>query len=262
MAILIASSHSSLLTEQLEETDQRIDRDLTGINAVIFSFLHHFDPVKVAAAKAIEKRLNDFGDIRSKPYSEESTAVQLLVQVLFVEFKDEILLLGLSDWVVDLDAAEKIFTALFDQRNTELADRIKGDIPELRHMMEELYHKMNDRVMADVVTNGDAKCGEFIKQVNEQITHYNEQNSPSARKSIAHVVVVPIPVQTYTQEPIIVIPEVHFVEEGKPTKKLVFSVDFTVTYRDNINVGTAELIIHGKGGYKGQKVVVFNIARI
>jgi hypothetical protein len=222
--------------------------------------MHHFDPVKVAAARAIDSRLHDFGDIRDKPYAEESTSVQILVQELKITFKNEIDILGLLDWVNDLDAAEQAFTALFNQRNTELADRVMGDIPKLRHQMEGLYRNMNDRIVAEVISNGDATCGEFIKQLNEQITHYNEQYSPRARKGIEHVVVVPIPIQTYTEEPIIVIPEVHFVEEGKPTKKLVFSVDFTVTYKDNTKVGTAELIIHGKGAYKGKKTITFNIA--
>ncbi|MDR3261023.1 MAG: hypothetical protein LBT78_04225 [Tannerella sp.] len=40
----------------------------------------------------------------------------------------------------------------------------------------------------------------------------------------------------------------------------VNSKDFTVTYRKNIEVGTADLIIHGKGAYKGTKTVTFNIA--
>lgn len=39
------------------------------------------------------------------------------------------------------------------------------------------------------------------------------------------------------------------------------TVDFSVTYRNNVNVGTATLILHGKGAYKGQKIVTFNIAR-
>jgi hypothetical protein len=259
LALLVDASRKSPVTEKLDEADQRIDRAITGLRAAIFSYLHHYDPAKVVAAKAIDARLHDFGDIRDKPYANESTAVQILVHDLQITFKDEIAFLDIIGWVSELDAAEQVFTALFDQRNTELADRVKGDIPKIRHQMESLYRNMNDRIEADVISNGDAKCGEFIKQLNEQVLHYNEQNNPKARKSIEHIVVVPIPVQTYTEEPIIVIPEVHFVEEGKPAKKLVFSVDFTVTYRDNTKAGTAELIIHGKGAYKGQKVITFNI---
>jgi hypothetical protein len=261
LLILVDATRKSPLTEKLEEADQRIDRAITGIKAAIFSFLHHYDPAKVAAAKAIDQRMREFGDIRVKAYDEESTAVQILVQNLLIIFKNEIALLAIGDWVNELNLAEQDFTSIFEQRNTQLADRIKGNIPEIRHRMEGIYRKMNALVEADVTINGYARCGEFIKQLNEEILYYNEHNHKKALKSIEHVVVATIPVQTYTEEPVIVIPEVHFVEDGKPAKKLVFSVDFTLTYRDNINVGTAEVIIHGKGAYKGQKAITFNIAR-
>jgi hypothetical protein len=39
--------------------------------------------------------------------------------------------------------------------------------------------------------------------------------------------------------------------------KLRFSA---ATYKDNVEVGTATLVIHGKGAYKGTKTVTFNIA--
>jgi hypothetical protein len=54
---------------------------------------------------------------------------------------------------------------------------------------------------------------------------------------------------------------VHYCEEGKPTVKLWLGKDFSVTYKNNVKVGMAELTIHGKGDYKGQKSVTFNIAR-
>ncbi|MDR3236031.1 MAG: hypothetical protein LBT48_04805 [Prevotellaceae bacterium] len=55
--------------------------------------------------------------------------------------------------------------------------------------------------------------------------------------------------------------EAHYREEGKPTVELVFAKDFDVTYKNNTDVGTADLTIHGKGAYKGQKLTTFNIAR-
>jgi hypothetical protein len=54
---------------------------------------------------------------------------------------------------------------------------------------------------------------------------------------------------------------VHYREDGKETVQLSLGADFAVTYKNNVHVGTAELTIHGKGAYKGQKTVTFNIAR-
>jgi hypothetical protein len=68
-----------------------------------------------------------------------------------------------------------------------------------------------------------------------------------------------IPAQPHTGKPVTPIPDVYYTEEGKPTIEPVFTKDFTVTYRDNIEAGTATLIIHGKGAYKGTKTVTFNV---
>ncbi|MDR1455786.1 MAG: hypothetical protein LBJ01_09055, partial [Tannerella sp.] len=55
--------------------------------------------------------------------------------------------------------------------------------------------------------------------------------------------------------------KVYFREEGHPTLELVFAKDYYVTYRNNIEVGTATMTIHGKVAYRGQVTVKFNIAR-
>ncbi|MDR0581871.1 MAG: hypothetical protein LBG31_02790, partial [Prevotellaceae bacterium] len=76
-----------------------------------------------------------------------------------------------------------------------------------------------------------------------------------------HTVIEPIDTQQYTGRPITIVPEVHYREEGKSTARLYLGTDFSVTYKNNVNVGMAELTIHGKGEYKGQKTVTFNITR-
>jgi hypothetical protein len=76
-----------------------------------------------------------------------------------------------------------------------------------------------------------------------------------------HCVIEPIDTQKYTEKAVIPIPKAYWREDGKPTVELVFAKDFSVTYKNNVNVGTAEVTLHGTGDYKGQKTVTFNIAR-
>ena len=49
------------------------------------------------------------------------------------------------------------------------------------------------------------------------------------------------------------------ITEGKTTKELVKDTDFTVSYRNNDKVGTATLVITGKGTYVGSKTITFKI---
>jgi hypothetical protein len=64
---LVDALRRSGYTEELAEADQRVDRDIVGINATVESALHHFDPAMVAAAKHVSIRLKSFrGEIDKK----------------------------------------------------------------------------------------------------------------------------------------------------------------------------------------------------
>ncbi|MDR3252163.1 MAG: DUF6261 family protein [Tannerella sp.] len=259
---LVDIERKSPLTALIAGADRRTDNAITAISGVVNVNLHHFNPANVAAAKLIYDRLRSFGNIRDKPYEEETVAVRILVGDLYVKFKDEIALLSLTPWVNELEAANQLFAQLLEDRNSELAARPQENIIDVHRDTEADYHKMITVFEADINVNGDAKCGEFVRKLNEQIKYFNEHaHHPPVKKDIKHADAAPVEVQTYTGVEITPLPEVFFVEEGQPTKKLRFTVDYDLTYKDNVNAGDAEIIIHGKGAYKGKKTVTFNIAR-
>jgi hypothetical protein len=86
------------------------------------------------------------------------------------------------------------------------------------------------------------------------VKYFNEHSHVKTKKDIETAIVETIPDQTFTGEQIIVIPQVRYED-----RMLVFATDFTVTYSNNIQRGNAELIVHGKGEFKGKKIVTFNI---
>jgi hypothetical protein len=71
--------------------------------------------------------------------------------------------------------------------------------------------------------------------------------------------VKPIPTQTYTGQAITPIPTVLLKTANGKEKELRFTTDFYVTYKNNIQVGEAKLIVHGKGKYGGSYVSTFHI---
>jgi hypothetical protein len=258
---ILKPKRKSRFTALLEASDKRIDRTVVSINSYIDAALHHFDPAKVAAAKLLYDRLRDFGKIGSKAYEEESAAVQVLLRDLNDNYKDAVATVGIGDLVNELNIAEQEFTQLFMARNAELADRPDDKFQDIRRNIEPVYRKMTTVITTDVLLNGLATSGELVRQLNREIMYYNEHARRVIKKSIEHCTAETIAVQPYTEEAVTPIPKVYFTEEGKPTKKLVFTVDYTVTYRDNVNPGTAEIILHGKGAYKDRKIISFNIAR-
>jgi hypothetical protein len=256
---LVDAAGKSLYTLKLVEADKRIDRCVAGIKAAILSALHHFDPRVVDAARTLNDRVKDFGKIRSKAYEEESAAVQLLIGDLRGKYATQVTTVGLDVWVSELVTAEAEFSHLFELRNTERSLLPQERTKDVLHEIEQIYRKMVALIETNLVVNGASICGEFVKQLNTEITYFNEHTHRHAPKDIAGTTVEPIGTQPFSGEPVLVIPVVWYAEEGKPARKLVFSVDFTLTYRNNVKVGNAELIIHGKGAFKGTKTVTFNI---
>ena len=79
---------------------------------------------------------------------------------------------------------------------------------------------------------------------------------PVSKQDIASATVSSIPAQTYTGRAITPQPVVTL-----GTKKLVAGTDYTITYANNVNVGTATITIKGMGNYTGTKTARFTIVK-
>jgi hypothetical protein len=217
----------------------------------------HFDPAVRAAAAVVAKRTKNFGDIKNKSYAKESAAVQLLLADLKGPLAAQVATLGLDEWVAELEAAETAFTTLLEQRNSELAGRPQENVKVIRPKVGEVYEHLTYVVNADIILNGDAVCGEFVRELNEQVKKYNEgEIHRSAKRNIAEATVDSIPDQPFVAgKPATPIPTVRYAD-----KELVFARDFTVKYKDNDKAGNASLTVSGCGEYEGKKTVTFTIA--
>ena len=251
---LVDAAKKSPLTEKLADADKRIDRDITAIRDAIKSAMNHFNTAIADAAKQLYARLGDFGNIRDKPYEEESAAVQILVNDLQTTFASQVQLVGLQAWVSELAEAEAVFTNLYLQRNAEEAARPQGNMAQARKEVEAVYQQIVTTVRNNLNTTGEGTCGQFTKELNEAIKYANDHAHHRTKLDIAAATVKTIADQPYTGRQVIVIPEVWY--EHVP---LVLATDFTVAYADNIRPGNAQLIIRGKGNYKGSKTVTFGI---
>lgn len=78
-----------------------------------------------------------------------------------------------------------------------------------------------------------------------------------AKASLSDVVIDSIPTQNYTGSEITPVPNITY-----NTRPLSLGVDFECTYDNNINVGTATIIIMGKGNFDGREEVTFEIGSL
>ncbi|MDR3309535.1 MAG: DUF6261 family protein [Tannerella sp.] len=257
---LIEAQRSSAYTELLAEIDIKQDTSISGIKKIIEVGLISFDPLVVEAAKRLSLRMRSFKNIQSKRYEGESASIGILISDFRSSFPGDIVTLGLVPWLNKLETEHNQYDEIFELRNTSLSERISVKLKDIRKQIDALYKDMTEHIAA-AITNADTDIYlEFALQLDQEIIYYNAKSTHHARKDISDVNIDDIPTQTYTGDPVNYIPTVYYSEEGKKTIKLIFGKNFTVTYKNNVEVGTAKLVITGKGLYRGNKIVTFNIA--
>jgi hypothetical protein len=254
----------SLLTEKIAEADRRVDHVLQGIGAVVKAALYSLNPTVAEAAHRVHLMLKRYGRVAHKPYDDEAGDVRTLLLQFAGDYAADVATLLLPDWVQELQAAFDEFEVLLRQREDRDETRPAFSAREVRKALDAVYEQMTILLEAgSASSDAAADFTAFIDYLNPDIDRLNSEFKP-AKKDLAagdHTVIEPIADQQYTGEQVTPLPAVLYRAEGKPTVKLVFATDYTVTYKNNVNVGMAELTIHGKGAYRGQKTVAFMIAR-
>jgi hypothetical protein len=263
---LINAMRKSDLTGPIAEEDRRIDRAITGMRQIIAAALHHFTPAVVKAAQSLSNRFEAFGDITRKAYEEEIIDINLLIADLYsAEYSTKATLVGLDDWITELSDAAKEFDHLLKLRYTESAQKPQGRIKDVRHEIDTLYHSMIERINAAAIMDATGAFEAYVAELNVRITYFNNHAHQRVRRDISvgdDCVIESIADQTYTGAAVTPLPRAYYREEGKPTVELVFARDFSVTYKNNVEIGMADVILHGKDAYRGQKRTTFNISRV
>jgi hypothetical protein len=102
--------------------------------------------------------------------------------------------------------------------------------------------------------NGYDVTGEFVREMNRVIKYFNDHIPHQKKIDLDATTIDDVPDQIYAGEPLFTLPVVYY--EGK---KLLFTVDYEVSYHDNDRPGTAKITVHGKCEYTGIKEVSFKI---
>jgi hypothetical protein len=260
----------SELTAEIAEKDHERDSLYRGFVDNVKSQLHHYDLTKREAARKIEVILEHYGNIAHKSLDAETAAIEdLYNELLKQQNYPQVITLGLGPWMEELIQSSRRLQQLMIDRYDEAAQRPDVRMRSIREEVDKVFRSILDLLEALVRVNGPDTNKAFLTELNIVMERYKtilaqEAGRRHPVKDLGkgdHTVVEPIPTQTYTEQFITPVPTVYYREDGKPTEKLSLGKDFEVTYKNNKEVGTAELTIHGKGNYKGLFTVKFNIAR-
>jgi hypothetical protein len=261
---------SSDLTITIEKLDAERDRLYRGFWDGVKSALNHYDATKREAARKLGRVLKHYGNVpRERLNAETATIYDVLRELNTPENLALVTLLELNAWLAALAKVNGDLETTMSDRFEEESKRPEQRMKTIRVQVDKQLRVILDKVEAMEQTASPYYDPAFVKEVNALMLYYKDLIAQEAGhrhpvKDISaadHLVVEPIATQPYSGRAITPIPRAYFREKGKPTVELVFAKDFTVTYKNNVEVGMADLILHGMGDYKGKKAVTFNTAR-
>ncbi|MDR1895997.1 MAG: DUF6261 family protein [Prevotellaceae bacterium] len=252
---VVDAQRYSEYTAEIIAADKRNDSLIKGIKKIVSGSIKHYNPEISHAAQHISDRLKTFKKIEAKAYEEEAAAIRILITDMQGTFAADAATVGITGWIEELAVALANFERLLKLRNDETASKQPHETAaEIRHKVDKVYQLMITRINAAAILDETDTFTVFINQLNAEINYFNTHTHVAAKKDIKTANIDPIPVQQATGKEVMPIPTAYYEDT-----ELVFSKDYTVTYRNNINPGTATVILHGKGKYRGQRIATFNI---
>ena len=130
----------SSITEQIKNTDKLRDDAHFNIQSTVNNGLKHFSPEVQTAAKELKILMDTYGNIRSKPYNEQSSATTNLIQDLRSDkYKNCVALLQLRAWVDQMEIQNNQVIELVKERDLEKSVKPSDDVKEVRKDLDEAY---------------------------------------------------------------------------------------------------------------------------
>jgi hypothetical protein len=162
----------SAVTDDIAEADALRDDIYKGLRDAMKAAGRHFLPEKQQAATRIQVVLDHYNGLSIKPYDEETAAITSMIAELATHAAD-ITLLGLSDWVSELQANNEAFDSLKKARYSEIASKTQLRMKQTRVAADDAYTRVTERINALAIVNGDAAYAAYINELNQRIASYS-----------------------------------------------------------------------------------------
>jgi hypothetical protein len=262
-SLIVDASRKKPETEALKSANKVLDDMLSFIKGTIRSNLKNPNKEKVAAAVELLAMIDsDFKNIQRKDYESEVAAVSLLLDKLRGTYFPQSAAVGINPYFDSLENAGRVLEERIAQRNTEEAARLHETMAKIRKEIEPVYTQMTDKIEVAVAIDTEHLYDTFIAELNEKIqnenTQYHHVQIDLSKGSICVITVLGAPFAV-TGHPVTPQVQVMLRLEDKPAVELYWGNDYSVTFKNNVKVGLATVIVHGKGKYKGRKSATFDI---
>jgi hypothetical protein len=170
-------------TKLIDAANKKRDNTFRGLSGAVKALLNHFNEEKRYAAVQLQIVFDHYGNVTRLPNDEQTASIYNMLQELKGSYAAQVYLLGLNEWVEELEKDNNTFQALVAERNSEESSRSNIRLSEVRKECDALYRKIVERLEALMLIYGDEPYSAFVVEWNNVIKHYN--NIIAARKGRA-----------------------------------------------------------------------------
>jgi len=168
-------------TVRVNAADGARDVPVRGFFRVVKGMLNHFNPVMAQAAYNISIINERFKNLPDLSKEKQTAAEESYLNALKANMAD-INTLGLTDWVMEIEAKENAYLEMVRNRNNE--DDLKPSLKMRAARLEtdDACKAIFDRINAFITIEGDANYVGFVTKLNNRIDQYN--NTIAQRKGV------------------------------------------------------------------------------
>ena len=162
-------------SDLLVDADARRDFTFRGMADAVQSACHHFKPdVRAAANKLQTEIFKPFGNIARLNFNEESTAIDSMCTDLKTNYAAECNLIGLNEWIEELENDNKNFKKTATERVDESSEKTQLKMKGVRTKVDETYKAVTKRIDALIELNGETDYKTFVTKLNIITDKYNK----------------------------------------------------------------------------------------
>jgi hypothetical protein len=259
---LLHQKRASELTPQIAEKERLRDALFAEIKRESRAGEQSSLPAIAAAGSKMVAFLKPFWEIAKEPIMSQTAQIKLINTRYSADsaLQQAAATLGINSQMQSLFTANSALETLYNQRLAEMGTIELPSATSMKGQVVAAYDEFCETVEITYSVQPTVTALQLL---------FNEMNDIrrkyAARLPVPldekHTSVAPIDDQVYTGRHLTPLPRVFYRTDGGELRELVFSQDYTVTYRNNVEVGEAHLIVHGKGKYSGRYETTFHIVR-
>ena len=169
-------ARKSLDTEDLANLDTTRDDALGAYHEALLGLQRNPNEAKRQAARQLNLNYDTYKPERSQEYMKETELIQQMTTEIRAQqqLTAAIQLLGLDDYLTDLEQKNQAFADLMKGRTTSTEGYQKGAVAEARAALEQKYQLLRQMQNVASIYEGDAEYRPFLLAVNAEVEHFNQ----------------------------------------------------------------------------------------